>query len=151
LSGVYFERQEEFGMAAAALTPRVRVMVVCDAVRASSLEDGVFDLRGVRDYLRAASFPFRPRRLWLYLVLSSPRTRRYPGSVVIIDDETGKTIFHSKINPTFLEAIRFLPLPMRLNCTFPRPGRYTIEVRFLQDEGPDVVKAEQPFYVFEES
>jgi hypothetical protein len=36
-------------MAAAALTPRVRVMVVRDAFRASRLEEGVFDLRGVRN------------------------------------------------------------------------------------------------------
>ena len=56
-------------MAAAVLTPRVRVMVVCDRIRPSRIEDGVFDLRGVRNHVSASSFPFLPRRLWLYLLL----------------------------------------------------------------------------------
>ena len=54
---------------AAALTPRVRLMAICDAVRASKTEAGVFDLKGVRQTINASVFPFRPPRLWLFLFL----------------------------------------------------------------------------------
>jgi len=70
-------------MPGAALSPRVRLMAVCDAVKPSRLEAGVFHLRGVRNRVSAASFPFVRRRLWVYLLLSSPRKGRYPGYVRI--------------------------------------------------------------------
>jgi hypothetical protein len=41
-------------MTAAALTPRVRVMVVCDGIKPSQVEEDVFHLRGVRYYVAAA-------------------------------------------------------------------------------------------------
>ena len=45
-------------MAAAALTPRVRIMAVCDGVQESKTESGVFHLRGVRQKLMTKSlFP----------------------------------------------------------------------------------------------
>src|SRR6266404_2659509 len=142
-------------MPGAALTPRVRLMALCDAVKASRLEAGVFDLRGVRNYISAASFPSVPRRLWLYLLLSSPRKGRYPGYVRVIEDqvgETGKTILFSKIEPApvFQEDDEFLPVPVRLTCEFPHPGRYIIQVWFFQEETPDVIKAEQLFDVLQE-
>ena len=138
-------------MAAAALTPRVRVMVVCDRIRPSRIEDGVFDLRGVRNHVSASSFPFLPRRLWLYLLLSSRRKARYPGYVLVIDDQNDKIIFHRKINPVFQEEFEFLPVPVSLSCEFPRPGRYTVQVCFFQQKTADVVKAEIPFAVLEEA
>ncbi len=60
-------------MSAAAVTPRIRLMAVCDGVRESKNEAGVFHLRGVRQEIAASGFPFAPPRLWLFLVLSSPR------------------------------------------------------------------------------
>ena len=142
-------------MPGAALTPRVRLMAVCDAVKASRLEAGVFHLRGVRNYVFAASFPFVPKRLWLYLLLASPRKGRYPGYVRVIEDQaggSGKTIFYSKIEPVpvFPQEYEFLPIPVRLACEFPHPGRYIIQVWFFQEERPDVIKAEQPFDVLQE-
>jgi hypothetical protein len=61
-------------MPAAALTPRVRIMVVCDEVIASETENDVFTLEGVRQYLVAQSLPceFHPR---LFLVLEQDRER----------------------------------------------------------------------------
>jgi hypothetical protein len=135
---------------AAALTPRVRVMVACDAIKASPIEDGVFNLRGARNHLSAVSFPFRPGRLWLYLVLSSPRKGRYPGYVQLINEQTGKTIFRVSIDPTFQEGFEILPIPVRLKCLFPQPGRYTVQVWFFQLETPDVLKAEQELSVASE-
>jgi hypothetical protein len=40
-------------MAAAALTPRVRIMAICDGVRESKTEAGVFHLKGVRQWMIA--------------------------------------------------------------------------------------------------
>jgi hypothetical protein len=62
-------------MAVAAVTPRVRTIVVCDDVSASLTEDGVFTLEGVRLHLEAASFPWHAA-LKLFLLLSSPRKGR---------------------------------------------------------------------------
>ena len=64
---------------AAALTPRVRLVTVCDRVRESVTEAGVYHLRGVRQSIVAPAFPFVASRLWLFLVLSSPRPGTYPG------------------------------------------------------------------------
>jgi hypothetical protein len=140
-------------MAAAALTPRVRVMVVCDGVKPSRIEDGVFHLHGVRNYIAAASFPFLPKRLWLYLTLSSPREGKYPGYIQVVDDHADKTISYRKIHPVpvFDEGFEFLPVPVRLACEFPHPGRYLIQVWFFQEATADVIKAEQPFDVLQES
>jgi len=44
-------------MAVAAVTPRVRTIVICDDVSASLTENGVFTLEGVRLHLEANSFP----------------------------------------------------------------------------------------------
>jgi len=65
-------------MPAAALTPRVRIMAVCDRVRESKTEAGVFDLKGVRQEIIANALPFVPFRLWLFLVLSSHRPVSIP-------------------------------------------------------------------------
>jgi hypothetical protein len=45
-------------MAVAAVTPRVRTIVICDDVATSPTEEGVFTLEGVRQHLEAASFPW---------------------------------------------------------------------------------------------
>jgi hypothetical protein len=115
-------------MAAAALTPRVRAMVICDGIRPSRVEEGVFHLQGVRNHITATSFPFIPRRLWLYLVLSSPRKGRYPGYIKVIDNQTDQMISYRLIEPApdFHEGLEFLQVPVPLVYRFPRPGRYLI-------------------------
>jgi hypothetical protein len=126
-------------MAAAALTPRVRLATVCDRVRESPTEAGVYHLRGVRQRIVAPDFPFAASRLWLFLVLSSPRPGTYPGSVRVIDEATDKAVLfaHLEPHPRF-EAVRdTLAAAARLRCTFPRPGRYTVQVWFYQEHGSD--------------
>lgn len=53
-------------MAAAALTPRVPLMTVCNGVRESKTEAGVFHVKGLRQRIIAQVFPFAPARLWLF-------------------------------------------------------------------------------------
>ena len=77
-------------MAAAALTPRVRMMAICDRVRETKTETDVFHLKGVRQAITANAFPFGPAHLWLFLVLSNPRGGEFPGYLRVINDRTDK-------------------------------------------------------------
>jgi hypothetical protein len=150
--GVAGGNKREPGMAAAALTPRVRLMAVCDQVRESTAEAGVYHLRGVRQGIAAQVFPFAAFRLWLFLVLSSPRPGSYPGYVRVLDDGTDKAIFfaHLAPDPSFEEPEQTLAAVARLRCAFPRAGRYTVQVWFYQEQGSDVLKGELPLVVMQE-
>src|SRR5260370_31519372 len=133
-------------MAAAALTPRVRIMAVCDRVRESTTEAGVFDLKGVRQEITANGFPFVPSRLWLFLVLSSPRPGEYPGYVRVIDESTDKTVFYGQLAPppVFNVDKDVLAGRLQLRCSFPGAGRYTVQVWFFHQHGSDGLKGELP-------
>jgi hypothetical protein len=136
----------------AALTSRVRLATVCDRVRESLTEAGVYHLRGVRQGVVAPAFPFVAFRLWLFLVLSSPRPGTYPGYVRVIDAGTDKAIFfaHLAPHPRFEAGEDALAAAARLRCSFPHAGRYTVQVWFYQEQGSDVLKAELPFTVGKE-
>jgi len=139
-------------MAAAVLTPRVRLATVCDHVRESYTEAGVYHLRGVRQRIAAAAFPFVASRLWLFLVLSSPRSGTYPAYVRVIDAGTDKAVFFAHLvpHPRFEIDADVLAAAARLRCSFPHAGRYTVQVWFYQERGSDVLKAELPFSVAQE-
>jgi hypothetical protein len=134
----------------AALTPRVRTLIVCDGVRASKIEESVFHLRGTRYHLRADSFPLQ-RRLRLFLILSSPRPGRFPGYVKVIEVSTEPTIYYGRIEPApqFPADSDLLPVVLSITVRFPQAGRYTVQVWFFQETAADVLKMEQPFDVLE--
>jgi hypothetical protein len=133
-------------MPAAALTPRVRILGVCDEVIASDTEAGVFTLEGVRQHLLAVSFPW-PARLGLFLLLSSARKGTYPGKVLVVNDSTDRVIRYVKFEARFEENNELLPLGLDLDdCEFPEPGPYTFQVWFTARDGQEVVKGEQPFH-----
>lgn len=136
-------------MAIAALTPRVRIMAICDGVRESNTEAGVFHLKGVRQRMVVHSVPFVPSRLWLFLLLSSPRPGEFPGYVVIIQDQTDKTIFFGQLKPRpiFQGDDMFWATRYRIRCSFPAEGRYTVQLWFFQEQGSDVLKGETPFTI----
>jgi hypothetical protein len=136
-------------MAAAVLTPRVRLMAICDGVRESQTEAGVFHVKGLRQRIIAQTFPFAPARLWLFLVFSSTRPGEFPGYVVVINERTDKTIFYGKLTPppTFEANVENVMNATRLKCSFPQPGRYTVQIWFFQEQGRDVLKGELPFTV----
>jgi hypothetical protein len=113
-------------------------MAVCDRVRESKTEAGVFDLKGVRQFLNAAAFPFIPSQLWLFLLLSSPRPGTYPGYVVIGHDRADKKIFFAHLDPmpTFAVDSEYWATRAAVRCAFPEAGRYTVQVCFFRQEGP---------------
>jgi hypothetical protein len=124
-------------------------MAVCDRARESITEAGVYHLRGVRQSIVARVFPFVAFRLWLFLVLTSPRPGNYPGYIRVLDDGTDKAIFfaHLAPDPSFEEQKQTLAAVARLRCAFPHAGRYTVQVWFYQAHGIDVLKGELPFAV----
>src|SRR5689334_9204585 len=113
----------------AAVTPRVRTLVVCDSIRASRVEENVFHLRGARSHVSAAAFPVR-RRLRLFVVLSSPRPGRFPSYVKIIADQTNQAVFYGQVDPSpmFPDAVDLLPLDLPIHVRFPSAGRYTLQL-----------------------
>lgn len=136
-------------MAAAALTPRVRMMAVCDRIRESRTEAGVFNLKGVRQSLRAEIFPFLPRRLWLFLLMSSPRAGDFPCYVRVVNDRSERTVFYSYLNPrpTFETDNGLFRCSAAIRCSFLEEGQYTVQAWFFQAHGNDVLKGEMPFYI----
>ena len=134
-------------MAAVALMPRVRIMAICDGVRESKIEAGVFNLKGVRQGITADAFPFTPSRLWLFLLLSSPRPGVFPGYVRVVNSR--RTRSFSMLICSLIPRSRKIMLPgiSRIKCSFPEEGRYTVQVWFFQEQGSDVLKGEMPFFV----
>src|SRR5258707_15334359 len=105
-------------MAVAAVTPRVRTIVICNAVSASLTEDSVFTLEGVRLQLEAASFPCRAA-LSLFLVVSCPRRGRYSGRILLVNERTEKPIRYVKFVASFQEENQLLALYLDLgDCAF---------------------------------
>jgi hypothetical protein len=134
-------------MTVAAITPRVRTIVICDAASASRTEERVFTLKGVRQHLVAASFPLRAE-LRVYLLLSSPRKGRYPGRVLLVNERNERVIRYEKFLAKFEEDSDLLPRYVNIeNCVFPEAGHYNFAVSFTVRDGGDVLKGEHPFKV----
>jgi hypothetical protein len=129
-------------MAIAAVTPRVRTLVICDDVAASPTEDDVFTLEGVRLHLDANSFPWRAG-LSLFLHLSCPRKGKYPGRILLVNDRSDRTIRYLRFLATFAEDNELLPLYVDIGeCVFPEPGSYTFQVYFSARGSAEALKAE---------
>jgi hypothetical protein len=134
-------------MSAAALTPRVRILAVCDEALPSEIEDGVFTLEGVRQGFTAKSSPC-VRALTAYLLLSYSRRGRFEGELKLVALDEEKTIRMARFTADFAGASGGLALAVDLgDCTFPQPGTYSIEVHFVTSSGA-VLKGEQSFLVW---
>jgi hypothetical protein len=135
-------------MAVAAVTPRVRTIVICDDVSVRLTEYGVFTLEGVRQHLQAAAVPWRAA-LSLFLVLSSARKGTYPGRILVVNEQTDRAIRYLKFAATFAQDNELLPLYLSVGeCTFPEAGVYRFEVYFAaRSVGTDVLKGEHPLIV----
>lgn len=127
----------------AALTPRVRILAVCDEAHTSRFEIGVCSLEGVRFELRAPTFPFR-RSLSVYMLLSSPREGVFPCKVKVIDVAETLLVSEKPIRVAFDEENEPVPLVVDCpECAFPAPGIYVVQVLFTGQDGVEVLKGEQ--------
>jgi hypothetical protein len=133
-------------VAIAAVTPRVRTIVICDDVSASVTEPDVFTLEGVRLQLLASAFP-HSTDLCVYLLLSSARKGTYSGKIRIVNERTGKAIRYAKLLAQFDDDAELAPLSVEIGrCVFPEAGEYSLEVHFSTRDG-DALKGEHPFRV----
>jgi hypothetical protein len=133
-------------MAVAAITPRVRSIIICDDVTESPIEDRVFNIEGARLQFVAQSLPWSAAPK-LYLVLSSPRKGRYPGKVLLIDDQTERSIRYVKFLAEFHRDNELLPLYVEVGeCQFPGAGPYRFEIYFSA-RGDEALKGEFPLTV----
>lgn len=131
----------------AAMTPRVRVISICDEATASEDEDGVYSLEGVRYEVYAPEFPYR-RSLWVYLLLSSVQPGVFPCSITIVNNAETWSVLYSGFRVGCPEANEPVAIGLNLGeIPFPEPGRYTVRVRFATNEGVGVLKGEQFFFL----
>jgi hypothetical protein len=77
--------------------PRVHVMVLCDEVEPSPGEEDVYDLRGVRTFLRADRFPYVHPQLYLYLQVSGHEGTA-SGRVVVSHAATDEAVFFQSLD-----------------------------------------------------
>ena len=138
-------------MAVAVVTPRVRTIVICDNVIASRTEAGVFTLKGVRQHLEVASYPWRAA-IRLFLLLSSPRKGKFSGKILLVNERTDRPIRYVKFFATFSENNELLPLYVDVgDCLFPEEGQYIFEIYFSARSGEEALKGEHPFTVLSHS
>ena len=111
--------------------PRVHVMVLCDEIEPSSVEEDVFDLRGVRTHFIAPSFPYTHPQLSVYLQATGHEGTAV-GWAVVSDPETDTQIYVSQqAEIPFDGPLSFVMVRWRLeDCSFPEPGVYYIEIHF---------------------
>jgi hypothetical protein len=138
-------------MSAAALTPRIRIMAVCDEAIRSEIEDEVFTLEGVRQDLSASSFPCL-HSLSLYLLLLSARKGTWSGKVEVIDFDETRILRHTKFTVAFPQDNGWLPLVVDLGeCVFPEAGQYAVKGFLSTRSGAEALKGELPFLVLDQS
>jgi len=125
------------------------MMAICDGVRESKTEAGVFHLKGVRQAIAALAFPCVPSRPWLFVLSSSAWAGEFPCYVRVVNDRTDRTIFYSHLEPRPTFGADGGPwanyAPIR--CAFPEEGTYTVQVSFFQEQGSDVLKGEMPLTI----
>lgn len=135
-------------MSGAALTPRVRTLVVCDEAVASDIEDGVFALEGVRYGFGSEAFPCT-RSFWIYLLLTYPRGGRFDGEVLMSPFAENRMLRIATFTADFDANPGVHALTVEFNnCTFPTPGSYLIQVRFWTSSGA-VLKKDDHFHVWQ--
>ena len=127
--------------------PRVQAMVVCDAIKESEEEGGVYHLGGVRSALIVPSFPaLRPRLSVLAQI--SGHSGTVSLRIVVNRVETDETVFESRAKEyLFHDPMTVVTVVFRVrNCVFPAPGVYYVQLFHegkLISERPLTVRLEE--------
>jgi hypothetical protein len=120
-------------------------MVLCDQIERHPVEQGVYNLRGVRTGVRAAAFPFTLPQLWVYLQVSGHEGTA-SGQLVVLSEATGEEIGYRPIDDIqLLGPLTTVHVQLQiLDCEFPAPGVYWFQVILNQK-----LVAERRFHVVE--
>ncbi len=129
-----------------ALTPRVRVLLVCDDIQPSEDEENVFHLWGTRYQMFADAFPVWCQ-LRVFLIVSHVHPGRYPAYVSVIDERAEESLFDGRIVAEFSEDGGYCAFDMPVSIEFPSEGRYWVQVAFGSDVRSAILKKEEPFHV----
>jgi hypothetical protein len=127
--------------------PRVQAMVLCDGIKESAQEYGVFHLQGVRSDIQVRSFPYTHSRLGVFLQMSGHKGTA-SCHVEINHAATDDVVFRTTPHVVeFEEPMVIVPVVFRLrNCSFPTPGVY-----YVQMFGEAKLIGERPLHVAEEA
>jgi hypothetical protein len=119
----------------AALTPRVRTLVVCEHATERKGEPGVFDLTGVREKLSTDKLP-ASFNLSVFMLLSRPCPGQFPGEVLVIRQGDDKAVWSSKFSVCFDQDHATIPVAIDLDrCKFTAPGNFLLQVWFPHPDG----------------
>lgn len=130
----------------AALTPRVRVLAICDEATASAAEDGVYSLDGVRYEVYAPALPYR-HSLFVYLLLTSPCVGIFDFRIRLLGKSPTWEVEYAGLRVGFAEENELVAIDVNLGeIEFLEAGNFTVQVLF-DTTGGTVVKGEQPFRV----
>jgi hypothetical protein len=111
--------------------PRVHVMVLCDEIEPSSVEEDVFDLRGARTHIVAPSFPYTHARLCVYLQMTGHEGAASGRAIVTFGEADQATARMEEELISFHGPLAFIHVPWNFyDCTFPEPGVYYVQVFF---------------------
>jgi hypothetical protein len=131
-------------MTAAALTRRVRILVLCDEASPSAIEDGVFTLEGVRQHLHSDRFPCH-YTLCVFLLLTCSRQGTYEGLIRVVCCANMRAVRTQPFFVTFRDDVEKRTFVTEVpNCSFPEPGEYTVAIWFTAPNGESAQKGELP-------
>jgi hypothetical protein len=106
-------------------------MVLCDELESSPGEDAVFNLFGVRTFIRAGTFPYSHPQLCVYLQVTG-HSGVAECHVVAVDAATDSELFTALTQQVrFHGPLSVVPVWWRIaNCSFPGPGLYYFQAYF---------------------
>lgn len=115
-------------MAKKLVLPRVHVMVLCDQIEASSYDENVPNLLGVRTQIGADGFPYTHSEPNVYLQMTG-HAGTCECRIAVVDADTDQ-----EVSTTASEIVRLqgplvvVPFQFVLeDCEFPAPGLYYIQ------------------------
>ena len=82
------------------------------------------------------------------MILTNPRSGRYDGKVLIVNERSDRRVRYSKFTVAFDENNEILPAYVELGgCSFPEAGLYNFEIYFTAPADGEALKGEHPFIV----
>jgi hypothetical protein len=115
-----------------AICPIVRYMLLCDDWKLNGPNNRRLTIIGLITNihsLEAPPFPLFYREFCVFLTLTEGRGNGQ-GQIACVFEETGQTVFETPKRPIPFgpNPLDVVGVPFRIrNCTFPRPGRYSIQ------------------------
>lgn len=111
--------------------PRVHVLVLCNDIEPSPVDEELFDLKGVRTAIAAPAFAYVHPQLCVYLQMTGHEGQA-SGRAIVYRAETDEEVASTTEDVIeFRGPLDFIHVSWwLLDCTFPEPGLYYIQIFF---------------------